>query len=460
MKLEDAEELVRSPSESRNVEVKRWIDPANPKNQAKIIKCLHALRNFNGGYLVIGFDDKTGKPDTSNIPNNVRDDYHQDKIQKLVSEYSSDPFAVDVQYPERENQEFVVIEVSSGVEAPVAVKKDIVDSENMKLVSCNDVYFRTLSANHTVSSARVPYKDWPDVMEICFNNHEAKIGRFLRRHLKQETLESFCRGFKFKEPSPSISNEVNKLLDEGRKRYREEISGRTDLPRFGTFEVGLIISGLVPPHIADKNFRHLLDRNNPQLNGWPIWLDSSGFRDTQSHPYPMKDRWESLIILLDDDWGGGHVDFMQKKVNGHFYLLRGLQDDLTKSHRGPKPNTELDFGISILRTAEAISVGRVFALALGCDPEEAQLEFGFRWSGLKGRMLTSWASPERSLSRHLTAKENEIICRTTVPLFSSPENITEATYQVVSEVFALFDGYIIDLSVVDDLVRRLLERRI
>ncbi len=55
--------LVANPSESLNVEVKRWIDPTKPPGEEKIVKGTFALRNRNGGYFVVGFDDNTIAPD-------------------------------------------------------------------------------------------------------------------------------------------------------------------------------------------------------------------------------------------------------------------------------------------------------------------------------------------------------------------------------------------------------------
>lgn len=57
------DELVARPSEGLNVEVKTWIDPDAPDGMAKIVRAALALRNRNGGYLLIGFDDKTLQPD-------------------------------------------------------------------------------------------------------------------------------------------------------------------------------------------------------------------------------------------------------------------------------------------------------------------------------------------------------------------------------------------------------------
>src|SRR5437016_41592 len=77
--------LVDRPAEGLSVELKAWISPDNPEGQAKMVRGVLALRNHGGGYFVIGFDDKTLQPDTTNIPPDARAAFHIDKIQGLVS---------------------------------------------------------------------------------------------------------------------------------------------------------------------------------------------------------------------------------------------------------------------------------------------------------------------------------------------------------------------------------------
>jgi predicted HTH transcriptional regulator len=90
------DELIAHPSESLNVEIKRWIDPATPEGTAKIVKAAQALRNRNGGFLILGFDDKTLQPDVGNAPADPRAVFHLDVIQAIVSRYSSVTFEVRV----------------------------------------------------------------------------------------------------------------------------------------------------------------------------------------------------------------------------------------------------------------------------------------------------------------------------------------------------------------------------
>ena len=84
---ERADNMVKNPSESLNVELKRWIDPQSDKGIAKIAKAAIALRNRNGGYLVIGIDDKTRNVDV-NVPTNSMSIYNIDIIQSIISKYA------------------------------------------------------------------------------------------------------------------------------------------------------------------------------------------------------------------------------------------------------------------------------------------------------------------------------------------------------------------------------------
>lgn len=60
--------LVSDVRERLPVEVKRWIDPGSEAGKAKIVKGCIALRNQDGGFFVVGFEDGTWQPDHANAP--------------------------------------------------------------------------------------------------------------------------------------------------------------------------------------------------------------------------------------------------------------------------------------------------------------------------------------------------------------------------------------------------------
>jgi hypothetical protein len=462
--LDRARELVARPSESLSVEIKRWIDPETADGTAKISRAVLALRNHGGGFLVIGFDNNTLEPDRENIPPDVKAKFHHDKIQGLVSRFASEPFEIALEFPERDGQLYPVIAVPPGVKTPVAARSDLIAGET-KLISAGDVYVRSLRANNTPSTAKAGWQDWPALVETCFDNREADIGRFLRRHLAgltPETLQEFGIAMaKATQPRETAEESLRRLLRESEDRYKAVIKeNAVKLPDHGTWETALVINGDVPPHGANREFLNLLDSSNPDYTGWPVWLDSRGFTNQASRPYVNNGVWETLIVSLESEWGSDHIDFMRLDPKGRFYLRRALQDDVSRSNRAPKPLVALDFGLVTIRTAEAIAVGLAFGKAMGCKPESTILSFAFRWRRLKGRQLTSWANPGRYISPTRSAYQDEVLSFVDVPLETPLSALGEFVHKATQPVFEVFDGFSLSKDVTEDLTRRLVERRL
>lgn len=179
--------LISNPIKSRNVKIKRWIYTTTPLGQQKVIKNTFALRNLNGGFFIFGFEDN-GMP-SANPPDNIREEFHIDTVQALVSRHASEFFEISIAFGTSGDLEFPVICIPPGVQTPVSVKKPLMDGRT-KLIERGEVFFRTLAANGTPSTSCVMPEDWQELIGICFDNREADIGRFLRRQLAGEDLKS------------------------------------------------------------------------------------------------------------------------------------------------------------------------------------------------------------------------------------------------------------------------------
>ena len=161
MKIEQSviDALVASPSENLSVEVKQWIDPTINHGIAKIAKGLIALRNQDGGFFVVGFNDKTLQPDHQR-PANAKELFHTDIIQRIVSKYASETFEIEVCWCVRNGEDFPVIVVPGNLTVPVVAKSDL-NEEGRPLIRESAVYVRTLHSNGTISSAEARPRDWP-----------------------------------------------------------------------------------------------------------------------------------------------------------------------------------------------------------------------------------------------------------------------------------------------------------
>ena len=463
---ESIRRLVLNPQEALAVEIKSWLDIETDKGVGKLVKAIIALRNNNGGYLVLGFDDATMEPCISKDAETIRQELHIDKVQRIVTQYVSEIFEVKVYFVETENRIHPVIAVPTGVKTPIASKKELKDQNGGKvIINVGEIFVRTLNANNTASTARASWRDWNKLIEVCFDNREADIGKFISRHLSGASLEVLRDVLVGALPIEGEPTEVDsdspviRLLDAGNSRFEDAVKKRgVSLPDFGTWECAAKVSPVSTPTQTTDEFLNLLTSANPRLTGWPVWLGSRGASDKDSRPYVLNSAWEALIISLGSEWR--HVEFMIKDPRGDFYLKRALQDDVTPSAYAPPPNTQLDFVLQVLRVTEAIAVAVAFGKGMSYESDDGIVQIAFRWSGLGGRELTAWANPERYLSDHRTAVQDEIITSTNLSL-----NVPQATYwqytkEALSPVFALFDGFILSDRVYEDLASRLLERRL
>jgi hypothetical protein len=262
--------LIDRPSESLACEIKTWLDLALPEHQVIVIRTLLALRNQNGGELVLGFNDKTLMPDQA--PADVSTRYHIDTLQGLVSRYASDRFEITMHWVDRDGQNYPVVSVPAGVQSPVAAKADLTTTG--KSIAANDIYVRSLNANGIASTTKAKWNDWNDLVERCFDNREADIGRFLRRHLAglaSETLRGALTGLlDFASPALSWDAVVHEALDDGARRFVDAAKERPlELPDIGWWEVALVITGpLASAPNPTREFLARLGASNPNLTGW------------------------------------------------------------------------------------------------------------------------------------------------------------------------------------------------
>lgn len=454
----DLNEFLQAPRESLNIELKSWIDPTTPEGKAKIIKAAIALRNLNGGYLGIGISDD-GTPLVDNAPPNLVELFHQDTIQALITKHSSEPFEVTVEFGSFQNSQFPFIVIPSGVRTPVAAKARLQDDSQRDLVKQDAVYVRTLGSNHTPSTAIARYSDWPQIMSACFDNREADIGHFVRRHLSGLNINAFAQLL-----STEVPIQVS-VVDAYLNDCRQYFNGlpRADNYKYlgkGFFEVAFVI--VSQPERkgirADDNFLSSFIYANPSHTGWPLWMDSRGFREGRARPRTRAGGWEAFL----EDYIGNlilpHLDFWRVEPPGRFYHICQLTDDLIAIKDGKEPDRlfAMDFAISFV--AEAISVAIAFANSMGYPAESTTLDFAFRWSGLQGRQLTTYDSgPYVSPGR--VSGDDEVLSHLNVSLDLSPTSIPSLVPDVVGELFSAFGGMVFPKQFIEKIAAARLSRR-
>ncbi|AZG10820.1 ATP-binding protein [Pigmentiphaga sp. H8] len=449
--------LIESASETLNTEFKSWIDPSEPSGQDKIVRTCMALRNQNGGTLIIGIDDMTKRP--APYPagwdaDSVRAKFNADAVSALVNRYASAPFEVTVDFVEVDGVLCTGLSVSSGVQFPVAAKKQLSNSGGGTLIAIGDVFVRTLSSSHVVGTSKAGWNDWRDLFDRCFDNREADIGRFVRRHLTSIDLSALAPLLASAKPTPAVDyrKQLIELLEKGAKRFAALIDERgIDITNHGWWDTALIIEGeRAKEWHSTTEFLRLIESQNPDYTGWPVWVVPLV---SPHRPHVVNNRYEGLY----GGFGQGDAsDFMIYDPTGQFFQRRALQED-----RAPdrvKPGTIFDFALPIIRCAEAIAVGLAFAKAMQYRRENTKLHFAFQWSGLRGRELTAWANPWRFLPPGGTAIDDVHMTQLTVPIDTALESIGPTLVGPLGGLFSTFDGAQINSDVFESEVRDLFNR--
>lgn len=457
----DLNEFLKAPRESLNIELKSWIDPSTPEGKAKIVKAAIALRNFNGGYLGIGISND-GKPITNGVPEDLDDQFHQDRIQALIVRHSSESFEIAVNFGEINGARFPFIFIPPGVRTPVAAKLGIADpsDQTKELIKKHVVYVRTLESNHTPSSAAAQFSDWPQIMNICFDNREADIGNFVRRHLTGLDLPNLLAHFGGGPVEPETSV-IDVFLNQCHQRFLEvkKSDEAVDLGR-GRFEVAFIINSTQKTEKvrANEEFLSSFIHANPGLNGWPLWLNSRGFSERRNRPYIYSDGYEVLI----EDYVGSfilpHLDFWRAEPPGRFYHYRVLWDDLVAIKNGTPPNKSLSMDITVRTVTEAISVALSFAKSMAFPVSDTSLDFIFRWSGLENREL-SVHDFRRYISPGRFSVQDQITSYINIPLDIAPSSVPSIIPDVVADLFSSFDGMTFSNEVIEGVANELLDKK-
>ena len=228
---------------------------------------------------------------------------------------------------------------------------------------------------------------------------------------------------------------------------------------YGLREVSVVIDGELNKS-SMMQFLDIVFIRQPHYTGWPPWVNSRGFRDTDSHPYITMAGCEAFILSSMNSSKDREVDFWRMEPAGRFYHLRTYEDDTSRSliDRGVKPGTLLDFLLLISRTAEILGTVKSFAESLGCRSLDGHLELVFRWSGLKGREICCWVEPSRSLYGS-KAVDDVVVSKHTL-LMDTPDNaIWSAVKKITQPVFDVF-GTAVDDSVIQEITNRTFDRSV
>jgi hypothetical protein len=507
--------IIANPSESIAVELKRWLDLADRKHVAKIIKACVALHNSNGGYLVIGVNND-GTFHTDGVPQNWRSTFDAEFLQQTVANNVSPPFEIEVTHVNTESAICVAIKIPAGAISPVCVRSDFNDRDGAPLLVQHDVYCRSLSSNGKYSSVRPSADDWARIMRAFLDNREADIARFLSRNFTFDRIAGLTRqlvtlypeesaramewGPERRSESTTVDPEVlpddgpdidggtllqivvadresNRVADvlssqpvvlaagssiarsclaNGYRHFEVAINQSPEQPSpHGSWEVAAVMNGSVDDVLPSDSFLNLVVAANPVYTYVPFWTAGRGANLDLGRPYVLDNAWQSLINAPPRA-----LNFWRAEPCGHFYVYRALEDDISMSPEHPEPLTSLDFTLQVIRMTDVIAVLIAIAGVLPMRVMPTSIEIIFRWRRLAGRELNSWANITRVVPSGLTAHQDEFETSIVVPTTVTQSGISGYVHEVTRQLFRLFDGTSFEPSIIEDIARGVFERRL
>src|SRR5438876_2309694 len=173
-------ETLEALSETLDTELKAWLNLSEPREASLFAKACLALRNNDGGHIILGIDNSSCNSITPDEPIDVSNAFHVDKVNEVVGRFAIPKFEVRVNLKLYQGTVHPEILIPGGIQSPVISRTGF-----EKELRQNAVYVRTISNGRPSSSEPVTPADWDKLIRICFDNREADVGRFLRRHLPE-----------------------------------------------------------------------------------------------------------------------------------------------------------------------------------------------------------------------------------------------------------------------------------
>jgi len=449
------------PMEALAVELKGWLDPRKVEHQSVIIKGLIALRNHGGGRMMIGYRDDGSV--RSDAPFDVRERYQSEAVQDLLSRYASERFEVEVVIEQVDSVDTAVLIVPTGVRTPVRLKAAVKgqrEGGSYEFLRAGMVPMRTLEANGRASSSECGDADWERLMQICFDNREADVARFVRRHLagmggQVGELVTALQGLSVEERPGSQAQDFLMLggslfADEVSRRGRLE--GYDTLVKWGGREASIAIVPEPQGFTANQVFLQRVLASLPRITSYPPWADTSGSLSGQ--PQVIKDRWHGFLF------GRNRFNALTFDVfdpQGLFYEYRLMLLDVIAEANGSTPRALLGERETLADVAEVLMTGIAFAQALAVADDAHEVRFAFRWTGLKRRLIDKWFTAARTAL--VSEEEASAISTVSIPANIPHNALGPAIAQIVGPLFRMFRGYETASTQIEETLRQMIERR-
>lgn len=353
-------------------EVKTWLDMDSKSSKAKIAKELIALENHGGGYLIIGFDDKSMLPDEENRPAHL-DEYSVDRINSIIAKFAEPKFHVNTTIQKDSIwRGYPFIQVYWNTQVPVRSCSE--DTE--KNIIENKYYIRR---PWPISDIPKDWLEWDQFIKKCVLKQRREIADVITSFINQWWEWILHRHFRFEGDTWVEIDRLDTYVKQSLNKWKIENSKLEDSSKTKNKYWYYYFSSRIIWTIKNKvHMKFLLDkiRNFRKYTWWPIFLI------IRKQPEFIDDSIE--LSLLDQWFESDHSDFWRVWKDGINFVLRGYQEDCRDDY---KPWEVFDLTIPIWRLWEYLL--HILDLGNSLYEEGFQVIFEWEWNGLQNRTLVS-----------------------------------------------------------------------
>ena len=434
----DVDDLVNEPRETLDVEVKEWLDLTDNDHRATIAKEIIALANHGGGFLVIGFQERsdgTFQP-SADRPVNL-DAWSQDGIQSIVAKYTDPGLQCRVLHraSAASGEKHPIIAVPGGHRVPIRAKAGAPDGK--KLVAHRVYIRRPGPASEEPKTA----EEWDRFLERCLQNRQAEL---------LEAMRSIMAGIvpTSRPATATRFDELKAFEAQAAARWEALIAtlpaGSSPTLPHGYYDLSMALDGDFDRQSL-ANLRDTIRSAVRNHSGWPpfVYLNCA--------PYTPKPVDGAIECWVGPNTDGSydkpaHHDFWRISPDGLFFTRRGYPED--GGWKGTAPGTSLDITTPTWRLGEAVLQGLYIGEAIG--GKSANLILSATWRKLAGRVLVSHGNPGRYLSMAYRASQDQYEVTKTIAVASLSSALPELVFSVLAPLYELFDFFRLPKRLVDE----------
>ncbi len=398
---------------------------------AKLVKHILGFANSGGGYLVIGFREKSDKnlePDPA-LTDEIRASYEVTRLCQHVEKYLAGQDRIQIEvYKIASSQEitYPIISIGRFQEYPfVCTKGYTSESTKETILESGQIYIRTEGARTlTVKSP----SEWRQLIRECIKaSQEIEVKRPTER-IEEVAIKKF---------SVWVTEETNNALKE---------------MKLAGFDKGFLKFLIRVPYgleqIDNAILLEIARKSECHNTGWPIGVVMT---KREYRPVSLMDGIRAVINT------GDGFDYWALNNRGHFLFIRSQEEDIRQPQGSSEEIKLLYVGVAIWIISEIVAYTANLCAELNLK-QSYNIELTVSYEGLKDRTLSESNRLRRALvNQKCTVDKYEK--KLELKVSDIMPKLKDHVYQIAIGLFGLFDFYKPDRAIVDSIIDEFLSSR-